>query len=171
MSALLGTTRATILRSAVTGCTTTRLARRAGVAPATVSHHTNVLRDAGLITTDRHENLATHLITPLGLAVLGPGRGSAQTLLEAHRSPGDAVEGSAALLVVGGTAASAAESADVARPSAGTRTCGRTTSSADHFAEGAGAAGGGGGRGRGRGWGGAWAVSTRGAPRAARISR
>ncbi|MFF1610906.1 ArsR/SmtB family transcription factor [Amycolatopsis sp. NPDC058278] len=75
VSALLGATRATILRSAVTGCTTTRLARQAGVAPATVSHHTNVLREAGLITTDRHENLATHLITPLGLAVLGPGGG------------------------------------------------------------------------------------------------
>jgi DNA-binding transcriptional ArsR family regulator len=73
VSALLGATRATILRSAVTGGTTTRLAREAGVAPATVSHHTSVLRDAGLITTDRHENLATHLITSLGLAVLTSG--------------------------------------------------------------------------------------------------
>ncbi|MDQ7805934.1 winged helix-turn-helix domain-containing protein [Amycolatopsis sp. A133] len=73
VGALLGATRATILRSAVAGCTTTRLARQAGVAPATVSHHTNVLRDAGLISTDRHENLATHHITPLGLAVLGSG--------------------------------------------------------------------------------------------------
>lgn len=73
LSALLGATRATILRSAVGGSTTTRLAKQAGVAPATVSHHTNVLRDAGLITTDRHENLATHLITPLGLAVLDRG--------------------------------------------------------------------------------------------------
>jgi hypothetical protein len=73
VSALLGPTRATILRSAVTGCTTTRLARQAGVAPATVSHHTGVLRDAGLITTDRHENLATHLITSLGLEVLASG--------------------------------------------------------------------------------------------------
>ncbi|MCR6486246.1 winged helix-turn-helix domain-containing protein [Amycolatopsis sp. OK19-0408] len=73
VSALLGPTRATILRSAVTGGTTTRLAREAGVAPATVSHHTNVLRDAGLITTDRHENLATHVITSLGLAVLTSG--------------------------------------------------------------------------------------------------
>ncbi|QFU89677.1 helix-turn-helix transcriptional regulator [Amycolatopsis sp. YIM 10] len=68
--ALLGTTRATILRSVTNGSTTTKLARQAGVTPATVSHHTSVLRDAGLITTDRHENFATHLITPLGLAVL-----------------------------------------------------------------------------------------------------
>ncbi|WP_103342186.1 ArsR/SmtB family transcription factor [Amycolatopsis sp. CA-126428] len=73
LSALLGPTRATILRSVVTGGTTTRLARQAGVAPATVSHHTGVLRDAGLITTDRHENLATHHITSLGLAVLTSG--------------------------------------------------------------------------------------------------
>jgi hypothetical protein len=35
-----------------------------------VSHHTGVLREAGLITTDRHENFALHLITPLGLQVL-----------------------------------------------------------------------------------------------------
>jgi hypothetical protein len=75
VSALLGPTRAAILRSVVTGGTTTRLARQAGVAPATVSHHTGVLRDAGLITTDRHENLATHLITSLGLAVLTSGDG------------------------------------------------------------------------------------------------
>jgi DNA-binding transcriptional ArsR family regulator len=70
VSALLGTTRAAILRSVIDGSTTTRLARQAGVAPATVSHHTGVLRDAGLITTDRHENFAWHLVTPLGLRVL-----------------------------------------------------------------------------------------------------
>ncbi|HEX6343586.1 ArsR/SmtB family transcription factor [Umezawaea sp.] len=70
VTALLGTTRATILRSVVTGTSTTGLARRVGVAPATVSHHTSVLRGAGLITTDRHDNVATHLITPLGLRLL-----------------------------------------------------------------------------------------------------
>ncbi|MDS0139415.1 MULTISPECIES: winged helix-turn-helix domain-containing protein [unclassified Amycolatopsis] len=74
VSALLGTTRATILRSVVDGSTTTTLARRIGVTPATVSHHTTVLRDAGLITTDRHENFATHCITPLGLEVLTSAR-------------------------------------------------------------------------------------------------
>jgi DNA-binding transcriptional ArsR family regulator len=73
VSALLGATRATILRSALNSSTTTRLAKLAGVAPATISHHTSVLRDAGLITTDRHENFATHLITPLGLKVLTSG--------------------------------------------------------------------------------------------------
>ncbi len=73
VSALLGTTRATILRSTLNGSTTTRLAKLACVTPATVSHHTSVLRDAGLITTDRCENFATHLITPLGLNVLASG--------------------------------------------------------------------------------------------------
>jgi DNA-binding transcriptional ArsR family regulator len=73
VSALLGTTRATILRSVIKGSTTTNLARQVGVTLATVSHHTSVLRDAGLITTDRHENFATHLITPLGLKVLTSG--------------------------------------------------------------------------------------------------
>jgi len=73
VSALLGITRATILRSVTAGSTTTGLARKVGVAPATVSHHTGVLRDAGLLTTNRHENCATHLITPLGLDVLKSG--------------------------------------------------------------------------------------------------
>lgn len=73
VSALLGTTRATILRSVVDGSTTTRLARLARVTPATVSHHTSVLRDGGLITTDRQGSFATHLITPLGLEVLTAG--------------------------------------------------------------------------------------------------
>jgi len=73
VSALLGTTRAMILRAAINGSTTTGLARQAGVTLATVSHHTSVLREAGLITTDRQENFATHLITPLGLKVLTSG--------------------------------------------------------------------------------------------------
>jgi DNA-binding transcriptional ArsR family regulator len=70
VTALLGGTRASILRSVVGGSTTTGLAKVVGVAPATVSHHTGVLREAGLITTERHENFARHLITPLGLRVL-----------------------------------------------------------------------------------------------------
>lgn len=73
VTALLGGTRAMILRSVVNGSTTTRLARMINVAPATVSHHTTVLRDAGLITTHRHENYAVHTITTLGLQVLAAG--------------------------------------------------------------------------------------------------
>jgi DNA-binding transcriptional ArsR family regulator len=49
-------------------------AKAVGIAPATVSHHTRVLRDAGLITTERHENFARHLITPLGLQLLAADR-------------------------------------------------------------------------------------------------
>lgn len=74
VTALLGSTRASILRSVVGGSTTTRLAKLVGVAPATVSHHTGVLREAGLIATQREENFARHLITPLGLRVLAAGR-------------------------------------------------------------------------------------------------
>ncbi len=70
LDALLGGTRAAILRSLVDGSRTTDLVRRLGVAPATVSHHTRVLRDAGMIATHRHGTFATHLITPLGLRVL-----------------------------------------------------------------------------------------------------
>ncbi|MFJ5988341.1 ArsR/SmtB family transcription factor [Lentzea sp. NPDC092896] len=74
LTALLGATRASILRSVVGGSTTTRLARLVGVAPATVSHHTGVLREAGLIATEREENFALHLITPLGLRMLAAER-------------------------------------------------------------------------------------------------
>ncbi|MET9630565.1 winged helix-turn-helix domain-containing protein [Lentzea sp. NPDC006480] len=74
VTALLGATRAAILRSVVGGCTTSRLAKQVGVAPATVSHHTGVLREAGLIATEREENFARHVITPLGLRVLTAGR-------------------------------------------------------------------------------------------------
>jgi DNA-binding transcriptional ArsR family regulator len=70
VTALLGATRASILRSVIGGSTTTGLAKLVGVAPATVSHHTGVLRDAGLIATERDENYARHMITPLGLKVL-----------------------------------------------------------------------------------------------------
>jgi len=73
LTALLGSTRASILRSVVGGCTTTRLAKLVGVAPATVSHHTGVLREAGLIATEREEHFAHHVITPLGLKVLAAG--------------------------------------------------------------------------------------------------
>ncbi|MEV6716826.1 helix-turn-helix domain-containing protein [Lentzea sp. NPDC051208] len=75
VTALLGATRASILRSVVGGNTTTRLAKLVGVAPATVSHHTGVLREAGLIATEREDNFARHLITPLGLRVLAAERG------------------------------------------------------------------------------------------------
>ncbi|MEU9331333.1 DUF5937 family protein [Streptomyces canus] len=76
LSELLGPTRAAILRASATGSTTTEAARRAGVTPTTASHHTAVLRDAGLITSHRHANTVLHTLTPLGAALLRTGRGS-----------------------------------------------------------------------------------------------
>jgi DNA-binding transcriptional ArsR family regulator len=67
---LLGRTRAAVLRATVAGCSTTQLARRLDIAPATASHHTAVLRNANLITTRREGKVAVHTITALGLAVL-----------------------------------------------------------------------------------------------------
>jgi DNA-binding transcriptional ArsR family regulator len=45
------------------------------VTPTTASHHTNVLRDAGLITSHRHANTVLHTLTPLGAALLRTGPG------------------------------------------------------------------------------------------------
>ncbi|WP_405652097.1 winged helix-turn-helix domain-containing protein [Streptomyces sp. NBC_00019] len=70
LHALLGTTRTVILRAAATGATTTEAARHAGVTPTTASHHTTVLRDAGLITSHRHANTVLHALTPLGASLL-----------------------------------------------------------------------------------------------------
>jgi DNA-binding transcriptional ArsR family regulator len=70
LHALLGTTRAAVLRAAATGATTGEAARRSGVTPTTASHHTTVLRDAGLIASHRHANTVLHTLTPLGAALL-----------------------------------------------------------------------------------------------------
>jgi DNA-binding transcriptional ArsR family regulator len=69
---LLGRTRAAVLRAVADGrgCSTTQLARRLNLAPATASHHTTVLRNARLITTRREGKVVIHTITGLGLAVL-----------------------------------------------------------------------------------------------------
>lgn len=70
LGALVGNTRAAILRLVLAGCSTRELIRRTGVAPATVTHHTAILRDAGMIATRRDGAVASHHITPLGLQVL-----------------------------------------------------------------------------------------------------
>jgi DNA-binding transcriptional ArsR family regulator len=71
LHALLGRTRAVILRAAATGVTTSEAARRAGVSSGTATHHTTALRDSGLITTHRLANNALHTLTTLGAALLG----------------------------------------------------------------------------------------------------
>lgn len=74
LAALLGRTRAAVL-SAIAGqsSTTTQLAQRTGVSMAAASQHATVLRNAGLITTQRHGSCVVHSITRLGAAmVTGP---------------------------------------------------------------------------------------------------
>jgi DNA-binding transcriptional ArsR family regulator len=70
LNALIGRTRAGVLRALSQSHTTTGLSRRLGVSPAAVSQHTSILRDAGLIITRRKRNSVWHSLTPLGLALL-----------------------------------------------------------------------------------------------------
>ncbi|MGW7542835.1 ArsR family transcriptional regulator [Streptomyces sp. NPDC054770] len=70
LQALLGTTRTAVLRATATSATTGEAAARSGVTATTASHHTAVLRDAGLITSHRHANTVLHTLTPLGAALL-----------------------------------------------------------------------------------------------------
>ncbi|MFD7575985.1 ArsR/SmtB family transcription factor [Streptomyces sp. NPDC059810] len=77
---LLGRTRAAILEvlavgrsTADRGRSTTDLARRLSIAPATVSHHTSVLRNSGLATTRRDGKAVLHSVTSMGMALLDPG--------------------------------------------------------------------------------------------------
>ncbi|MGW2332208.1 ArsR/SmtB family transcription factor [Streptomyces sp. NPDC001700] len=70
LDALMGRTRAQLLRLALAGGTTSELAQRVGTSAASVSQHTSVLRKAGLIRSERHRNTMNHRITALGRAVL-----------------------------------------------------------------------------------------------------
>lgn len=68
---LLGHTRAAVLGALRDPATTTALAERVGVAPATASQHATVLRNAGLVDTVRTGIAVLHSLTPLGRALLG----------------------------------------------------------------------------------------------------
>ncbi|MFJ4852282.1 MULTISPECIES: ArsR/SmtB family transcription factor [unclassified Streptomyces] len=70
---LLGHTRSTVLRTIGDGCTTSELARRAGVSLASASQHACVLREAGLVHTLRHGGAVLHTVTPLGGSLLRGG--------------------------------------------------------------------------------------------------
>ncbi|GGM92006.1 ArsR/SmtB family transcription factor [Streptomyces fuscichromogenes] len=72
LAALLGRTRAAALRFLALGATTSELARSLGVSVPTATHHTTVLRDAGLVVSRRHHNTVLHSLTPLGAALLRP---------------------------------------------------------------------------------------------------
>ncbi|MEU9089234.1 ArsR/SmtB family transcription factor [Streptomyces sp. NPDC087901] len=70
---LLGNTRSTVLKVIGDGCTTSELARRAGVSLASASQHASVLREAGLVHTLRHGSSVLHTLTPLGGSLLRGG--------------------------------------------------------------------------------------------------
>lgn len=72
LASLLGRTRAAALRTLALGATTSELAGYLGVSAATATHHTTVLRDAGLVLSRRSGNTVLHTLTPLGAALLRP---------------------------------------------------------------------------------------------------
>ncbi len=73
ISELLGGTRAAILVALAEPGDTPTLARRLGVTPGAVSQHLRVLRDAGLVATQRDGRTAVHLRTARADALLDLG--------------------------------------------------------------------------------------------------
>ncbi len=71
LSSLLGSARAAILLDAGIARTTSQVAGDAGIALSTAWHHLTILRDAGLIVSERNGARVLHLRTPLGEAMVG----------------------------------------------------------------------------------------------------
>ncbi len=71
---LLGETRAAVLQAVAVGGTTSDLARRLGVSLSTISHHIAILRDAGLIISQRNAAVVLHTLSPVGAALLTNGK-------------------------------------------------------------------------------------------------
>jgi DNA-binding transcriptional ArsR family regulator len=67
---LLGTGRAAVLAETLVPSTTSHLAQQVGLAPATVSQHLTVLRDAGLVSSDRRGREVLYRQTALATALL-----------------------------------------------------------------------------------------------------
>lgn len=70
LAALVGRTRASVLKELTESATTGELAERLRISSASISQHTSVLREAGLITSRRNRNTVQHSVTPLGTALL-----------------------------------------------------------------------------------------------------
>jgi DNA-binding transcriptional ArsR family regulator len=66
LAAVLGTTRARVLRALADEHTTSELARVLGISLASASTHAAVLRDAGLVTSRRQGQSVRHTLTSLG---------------------------------------------------------------------------------------------------------
>jgi DNA-binding transcriptional ArsR family regulator len=66
LAAVLGTTRARVLRALADEHTTSGLARVLGISLASASTHAAVLRDAGLVTSRRQGQSVRHCLTSLG---------------------------------------------------------------------------------------------------------
>ncbi|RJQ83428.1 ArsR family transcriptional regulator [Pseudonocardiaceae bacterium YIM PH 21723] len=74
LAALLGRTRAAVLRAIADGGSTGELAKRLGISVATASEHAGVLREAGLVVSNRHGKRVLHSLTELGGRILPAGR-------------------------------------------------------------------------------------------------
>jgi DNA-binding transcriptional ArsR family regulator len=71
---LIGHTRAALLAELTEPASTTWLAHRHALAPATVSEHLSVLNEARLVTKERHRHEIRYRRTDLGTALLRPAR-------------------------------------------------------------------------------------------------
>ena len=71
LAALLGPTRAAVLRALAEPHSTAELAGEVGISPASASEHAKVLRDANLIETRRQGRSVRHSLTPLGRTIVG----------------------------------------------------------------------------------------------------
>jgi DNA-binding transcriptional ArsR family regulator len=71
LAALLGPTRAAVLRALAEPHGTVELACEVGISPASASEHAKVLRDANLIETCRQGRSVRHSLTPLGRTIMG----------------------------------------------------------------------------------------------------
>ncbi|RII19550.1 Helix-turn-helix domain protein [Streptomyces sp. YIM 130001] len=76
LAALLGRTRAAVLRTTAVGATTGEIARALGVSASSASQHAASLRDAGLLVSHRHTHSVLHTLTPLGAALLRANTGA-----------------------------------------------------------------------------------------------
>lgn len=75
LAGLMGHTRAAVLQRIAEGATTTEIAQRVGIAPASASEHASALRAAGLTRSERIGNRMWHTATEVGISLLNsPGR-------------------------------------------------------------------------------------------------